>query len=62
MPITHPIINKRGVIDSPWNAHFQGRTVGVYAHSERATLQKAIEYFQPKKRQREQVIVEPTEE
>ena len=62
MPITLPIINKPGVIDSPWNAHFQWQTVGVYAHSERAALQKAIEYFQPKKHQREQVIVEPTEE
>ena len=61
MPIIHPAINKRGPIDTPWNVQFLGRAVGVYAHSKKAALQKAIEYFQPKKRQRALIVVEPAE-
>ena len=43
-------INKRGPIDMPYIAGFEGKKVGLYASSLAAAKQKAVEHFKPKKR------------
>lgn len=62
MKLIHPVINRQGAIDTPWNAFLDDRSIGIYAHSRGAAMQKAIEYFRPKKAQRALIKLEPAEE
>lgn len=54
-------INKRGVIDLPYQAQFQGKTVNLYAPTHPAAKQKALEHFKPKKRDMGLIFVTPIE-
>ena len=60
-------INKKTCIDALYELTFKGKFVQVYARSDKQAIQRAIEYFRPNKRDRDQVkihraIKEVTEE
>lgn len=52
------IINKKGVTDRAYIAGLHGKQVGLYASSLAAAMQKAVEYFKPKKKDRGLLWVE----
>ena len=52
------IINKKGVVDRAYIAGLNGEKVGLYAPSAAAAMQKAFEYFKPKKKDRGYLWVE----
>lgn len=51
-------INKRGPIDKGYIAGLNGKQVAFWAQSLAAAKQTAIEYFRPKKRDRNLIWVE----
>ena len=50
-------INKRTCIDDLYIVEFYEEKVNVYARSETEALQRAIQHFRPKKRERDQVTI-----
>ena len=50
-------INKRTCIDDLYIVKFYEERVNVYARSETEALQRAIQHFRPKKRERDQVTI-----
>lgn len=52
------IINRQGPIDNPYIAGFQDETIGLYAKSLGEAKQRALEYFRPKKRDKNLMWVE----
>lgn len=50
-------INKRTCIDDLFTVKFYEEKVNVYARSEAEALQRAIQHFRPKKRERDQVTI-----
>lgn len=56
------ILNKRGVVDLPYIAGYEGKKVGLYATSLLAAKQKAVEHFRPRKTKKHMVWVELAEE
>lgn len=51
------IINNQGVVDSLYSAEFKGVTVSIYAVSDAQAKQRAIEFFKPKKREKQYLVV-----
>ena len=50
-------INKKTCIDDLYVVKFYEEKVNVYARSEAEALQRAIQHFRPKKRERDQVTI-----
>lgn len=50
-------INKRTCIDDLYVVKFYEEKVNVYARSEAEALQRAIQHFRPKKRERDKVTI-----
>ena len=50
-------INKKTCIDALYIVKFYEEKVNVYARSEAEALQRAIQHFRPKKRERDQVTI-----
>ena len=50
-------INKKTCIDAMYELTFKGEFIQVYARSDKQAIQRAIEYFRPNKRDRNQVKI-----
>lgn len=50
-------INKKTCVDALYELSFKGELVQLYARSDKQAIQRAIEYFRPSKRDRDQVKV-----
>ena len=50
-------INKKTCIDAMYELTFKGEFIHVYARSDKQAIQRAIEYFRPNKRDRNQVKI-----
>ena len=50
-------INKKICIDALYELTFKGEFVQVYARSDKQAIQRAIEYFRPHKRDRDEVQI-----
>lgn len=50
-------INKRTCIDGLYVVKFYEEKVNVYARSEAEALQRALQHFRPKKRERDKVTI-----
>lgn len=53
-------INKRTCIDDLYELTFKGELVRLYARSDAEAKQRAIQYFRPKKRERDLVKIAAT--
>lgn len=52
------VLNKRKVIDHRYSAYFKGVTVELYAPTNEAAKQKAVEFFKPKKKEMQLLIID----
>ena len=52
-------INKKTVVDSPYEAELNGVKINLHAPSMAAARQRALEYFRPKKKERDLITVRP---
>lgn len=50
-------INKEGPRDHSYLANYKGDSMGIYARSEAAARQKAVEYWKLKKKQINELII-----
>ena len=50
-------INKKTCIDDLYQLTFKGQSVELYARSEAEAIQRGIQHFRPKKRERDQVVI-----